>query len=162
MPASIPTIATHEAPDMPAADDLSLAFLQITATDLIAAMFLAQRGGTPVEIHAECGALRLIAGGIDISIPCLDGGDTSSVCLDAETFAAVYEQLRPIVKRMNTLTVFVAADGTLIINSQDTDFSTTAHGTPIAVHQPPTGLLSLAHPRNANSRTVENLFAQPA
>ena len=159
---SASTNTANQAPEAPASEELSLAFLHIGATDLIAAMFLAQRSGTPVEIHAEHGTLRLVAGAIDLSIASLDGSDVSSVRLDADTFAALYEELRPIAKYMHTLTIFVAADGTVIINSQDTDFSTTAYGTPIAILQLPAGIRRSARPRETNSQAVEALSAQPA
>ena len=131
----------NEVPDAPTADaprpdEPTLAFLNIRAADLAAAMFLAQRGGTAVEIHADDGTLRLIAGAVTMAIPCLDGSDTCAVRMEADTFAALYEQLRAAVKTAASLTIFVSTDGSLIINSQESDFSAAAQGEPIQVPAP--------------------------
>jgi hypothetical protein len=105
-------------------------------------MFLVQRAGTPIAIHAENGALRLVAGAIDLAIPGLDGGATCAVRLETDAFAALYEQLRPAVKRAGALTIFVATDGSLVFDSQETGFSASAHGTYLPIRAPSTSALS--------------------
>ena len=123
------TPATVDTPSAPTPDDTSLAFLQIGAAELAVAMFLAQRADAPITIHTENGALRLVAGAIDLSIPGLDGGATCAVRLETDAFAALYEQIRPAVKRAGTLTLFVATDGSIVLDSQETGFSASAQGT---------------------------------
>jgi hypothetical protein len=130
--------AADSTPDAPTPDAASLAFLQIGAADLAAAMFLAQRANAPIAIHAENGALRLIAGAIDLSIPGLDGGATCAVRLETDALAALYEQLRPAVKRAGALTIFVATDGSLVFDSQETGFSASAQGTYLPILAPST------------------------
>jgi hypothetical protein len=124
------TDSAYEAPDPPTpADSASLAFLHMGAADLAAAMFLAQRANAPIQIEAANGALRLIAGAIDLSIPGVDGDGHCAVRLETDAFAALYEQIRPAVKRAGTLTLFVATDGSIVFDSQDTGFSASAQGT---------------------------------
>ncbi len=151
--------ATDDAQHPPQSDAPDLAFLNIGAADLAAALFLVQRVGTPVEIHVNNGAIRLVAGATDLSLPCLDGSDVYSVRLEADALAAVYEQLRPAVKSMRTLTIFAATDGSLIFHSQDTDFSATAQGTalPIPTPQPIAPSTSMA-----DTQTVDAPFAYAA
>jgi len=132
------TDTPDEAPDEPTPNAASLAFLQIGAADLAAAMFLAQRANAPIAIHAENGALRLVAGAIDLAIPGLDGGASCAVRLETDAFAALYEQLRPAVKSAGALTIFVATDGSLVFDSQETGFSASAHGTYLPILAPST------------------------
>jgi hypothetical protein len=130
--------AADSTPDAPTANEAALAFLQIGAADLAAAMFLAQRANAPITIHAENGALHLVAGAIDLSIPGLDGGATCAVRLETDAFAALYEQIRPAVKRAGALTIFVATDGSLVFDSQETGFSASAQGTYLPIRAPST------------------------
>ena len=127
---SAPTItqAINDAP--------GLAFLTIGAADLVAALFLAQRGGTPVDIHLNNGALRLLAGAIDLAFPGLDGSDSCSLRLEHEALQALYQELRPVAKHMGALTLFAATDGSLVVDGQDTDFSASAQGTPLPILAP--------------------------
>jgi len=159
--ASAPIIAetTDDAQHAPQSDAPDLAFLNIGAADLAAALFLLQRAGTPVEIHVNNGALRLVAGATHLSLPCLDGSDACSVRLEADALAAVYEQLRSALKGMRTLTIFAATDGSLIFHSQGTDFSATAQGTvlPIATSEPIAPSASMA-----DTQTVDALVAYAA
>jgi hypothetical protein len=128
--------APDDASDAPTAEEPSLAFLSIGATDLAAAMFLAVRAGTAVEVCADNGTLRLSAGAIAVAIPCLDGSETCSVRLETDAFAALYEQLRLTVKQLGALTVFVSVDGSIVLSSQDADFSAAAQGTAIPLPPP--------------------------
>jgi hypothetical protein len=130
------TDAPDDASDAPTSDAPDLAFLSIGAADLAAAMFLAQRAGTAVEIHADNGTLRLSAGAITVAMPCLDGSETCSVRLEIDAFAALYEQLRPAVKQIGALTIFVSADNSIVLTSQDADFSAAAQGTAIPLPTP--------------------------
>ena len=136
--ASAPIVpeATDDAQHALSGDAPGLAFLNIGAADLAAALFLAQRAGTPVEIHVNNGALRLVAGAIDLSLPCLDGSDICSVRLEADALVALYEQLRLAVKSMGMLILFAATDGSVILNSQDSDFSATAQGIALPLPAP--------------------------
>jgi len=151
--------ATDDAQHAPPNDAPDLAFVDIGAADLAAALFLVQGAGTPVDIHVKGGALRLVAGATDLSLACLDGSDACSVRLEAHALAAVYEQLRSALKGMRTLTVFAATDGSVILNSQDTDFSATAQGTAllIATSEPIAPSTSMA-----DTQTVDALFAYAA
>jgi hypothetical protein len=127
------TAPAAETPDAPPPDDASLAFLHLGATELAAAMFLAQRANAPIQIEAARGALHLVAGAIDLSIPGLDGDGHCAVRLECAAFAALYEQLRPAIKNVNSLTIFVANDGSLVIDHQETDFSASAQGIALAI-----------------------------
>jgi len=110
----------------------ALACLSITAADLAAALFLVLRAGTPIDIHLNNGALCLVSGAIDLTLPGLDGSDSCSIQLSAEALSALYQELRPITRSLGLLTLFAAQDGSLIIASPDTDFSVTAQGTALA------------------------------
>ena len=126
---SEPRSAADEATvDMPA-----LAFVEIDATDLLAALRLAHRGGTPVTIRAEHGTLHLNAGPTALTIPGLDGDAAAAAQLGAESFAALYKQLRPAAKTAGVTAIFVEADGTVILDGRgETKFSAIVQGTPIA------------------------------
>jgi hypothetical protein len=159
--ASAPIIAeaTGDAQHAPPSDAPGLAFLDIGAADLAAALFLAQRAGTPVEIHVNNGALRLVAGAMDLSLPGLDGSDACSVCLEADAVVALYEQLRPAVKSAGMLTIFAATDGSVILNSQDTDFSATAQGVALPI---PAAQHIARSTSMADTQTVDALVAYAA
>jgi hypothetical protein len=130
---STTTAPAADTPDAPPPDDASLAFLRIAAADLAAAMFLAQRANAPIQIEATSGALHLVAGAIDLSIPGLDGDGHCAVRLERAALAALYERLRPAIKNVNSLTIFVANDGSLVIDHQETDFSASAQGIALAI-----------------------------
>jgi hypothetical protein len=128
------------------ADAPALAYLSIAAADLAAALFLVLRAGTPIDIHLNNGALRLLAGAIDLALAGADGSDSCSVQLTADALSALYQELRPVTRGLSLLTLFAAQDGSLIIDSPDTDFSVTAQGRALAL--PAADLLSrpqLAH-----------------
>jgi hypothetical protein len=154
--------APEDAPDAPTSDAPDLAFLSIGAADLAAAMFLAQRAGTAVELCADTGTLRLSAGTIAVAIPCLDGSDRCSVRIEADTFAALYEQLRLTVKRAGALTVFVSADGSIVLSSQEADFSAAARGIAIPLPMPEPSTLEAApvaaSTSSADTQTIDALF----
>jgi hypothetical protein len=151
--------AADGTPDAPTADDVSLAFLHLGAADLAAVMFLAQRANTPIQIAAANGTLHLSAGAIDLSIPGLDGGGHCAVRLEAAAFAALYEQLRPAVKRAGALTLFVATDGSIVFDSQDTGFSVSAQGIALAILPPSTSALepASATPSPSDTHIVDAL-----
>ncbi len=131
------TDRADEAPDPSTpADSVSLAFLHMGAADLAAAMFLAQRTNAPIQIEAANGALRLVAGAIDLSIPGLGGDGHCAVRLEADAFAALYEQLRLAVKSAGALTIFVATDGSIVFDSQETGFSASAQGAALPISAP--------------------------
>ena len=123
-----PPAADEAAVDMPA-----LAFVEIDATDLLAALRLAHRSGTTVTMRAEHGTLHLNAGPTDLTIPGVDGDAAAAALLDAESFTALYEQLRPAAKTAGVIAIFVEADGTVILDGRgETKFSAVVQGTPIA------------------------------
>ena len=110
---------------------------------------LATRAAAPVELRAEHGSLRLVAGTTDLTIPYLDGNAAAAVQLDAEAIAALYDQLRPVAKTAGVITLFLeASDGTVLLDGQgDTSFSATAQGRPIVSLCPVAATASAGDPR---------------
>lgn len=108
------------------------AFLSIGASDLAAALFLAMRAGTPVELRAEQGALHLIADAIGLTFPGSDGDGSAALHLEHAALTALYEQLLPIARTAGTLHVFVEpSDHVLVICGHgDGAFTATAAGEP--------------------------------
>jgi hypothetical protein len=119
---------TPQTTDTPTED--ASAFLAIGASDLAAALFLATRAATPVEVRADHSTLQLVAGMITLSFPCLDGDGTAAIRLEHAALSAPYEQLRPVVRSVGVLNLFVEpSDGLLFLCDQDnSDFSATASG----------------------------------
>jgi hypothetical protein len=113
----------------------TLAFVEIDATDLLAALRLAQRGGTHVTMYAEHGILRLIADTTELTLPGLDGDGAAAVQLDAVACLTLYEQLRPAAKTAGVIAIFIEpADGQVILDGRgETRFSVVAQGTPVLV-----------------------------
>jgi hypothetical protein len=114
------------------ADAQPLAFVEIDATDLLAALRLVQRGGTPTIIRAEHGTLHLSAAPTELTIPGLDGDGAAAVQLDAAAYLALYEQLRPVARTAGVLAIFIVpSDGQVILDGRgETRFSAVAQGTP--------------------------------
>jgi len=146
-------------------DEQALAFLELDATDLVAALFLATRAATPVELRAEHGSLRLVAGITDLTFACLDGNAAAAVQLDGEAITALYDQLRPVAKTAGVLALFIeASDGTVLLDGRgDTSFSATAQGRPIIspcpVAEPQPDVTPVAAPAPADHpRTLDALF----
>jgi hypothetical protein len=161
--ASMDSIPQDEAGEGP-----PMAFLSLSASDLAAALFLVSRADTPVEIHAENGQLRLVAGPIDVRFPCLDGSEAAAVRIDHDPFKALYDDLRPVAPRLGAVTVFVVpSDGTVVISTDDSAFSTDAEGETLDAHasdpltepaMTATPAPSDAHPPVANTATVDALY----
>jgi hypothetical protein len=126
-------------PPASAADEIGtvsgLAFVEIDATDLLAALRLAQRGGTPVTMYAEHGTLRLLADTTELTIPGLDGDGAAAVQLDAVALNALYDQLRPAAKTAGVIAIFIEpADGQVILDGRgETTFSAITQGTPVPI-----------------------------
>jgi hypothetical protein len=124
-----PTETPLSAPEETAA----LAFVEIDATDLLAALRLGRRGGAPVTIRAAQGTLELRAGVTQLVIPGLEGAACAATQLDQEAFSSLYEQLRPVAKTAGVLALFIEDDGTLILGGRtETHFSIIVQGMPIA------------------------------
>jgi hypothetical protein len=124
--------ATAASTAMP--EDAPLAFVEIDATDLLAALRLARRGGATITIRAQDGTLHLNAGTTALTVPGLDGASRAATQLDEHAFSTLYEQLRPIVRTAGVLAIFVETDGTLILDSRgETTFSAVIQGTPLAI-----------------------------
>jgi hypothetical protein len=161
--ASMDSIPQNEADDGP-----PMAFLLLSASDLAAALFLVSRAGTPVEIHAENGQLRLVAGPIDVRFPCLDGSEAAAVRIDHDRFKALYDDLRPVAPRLGAVTVFVvSSDATVVISTDDSTFSTDAQGETLDAYVTKTivdlatsaiATPSDAHPPVADAVTVDALY----
>ena len=155
--------ASSAAPAPTATDDGdAIAFLDIGAMDLLAALFLVARGDTPIALRVECGTLHLDAPPIALAFPGIDGGNSAAVRLETQAVAALYEQLRPIAKRLAVITIFVApSDGSVVLCSHDETFSATAQGTTLPASTPalsqPDSALTHAPPR-ADSDIVEALY----
>ena len=131
--------ADHHTATADSADEDTMAFLDISASELAAALFLAARAGTPVEVRAERGRLHLVAGTIDLTFPCLDGHGIAAVRLEADAYSALYDQLRPVVKSAGAITVFVEpSDGLVYLCGQDETFSAEAKGETIRIVTAPT------------------------
>jgi hypothetical protein len=122
--------------DAPAdADAQTLAFVEIDATDLLAALRLAQRGGTQVTMYAEHGTVRLIADTTELTLPGLDGDGAAAVQLDAVALNALYDQLRPAAKTAGVIAIFIEpSDGQVILDGRgEITFSVITQGTPIPI-----------------------------
>ncbi len=120
--------------DAPAdADAQPLAFVEIDATDLLAALRLVQRGGTPVIIRAEHGTLHLTAAPTELTIPGLDGDGAAAVQLDDAAFGRPLRAAAPTVRTVGVLAIFIVlADGQVILDGRgETRFSAVAQGTPV-------------------------------
>jgi len=130
---STSVIATTTTPAGPDADhEDGMAFLSITASDLAAALFLTARATTPIELHAENGALHLAGGGIQLTLSCLDGHGSAAVRLEPSTVIALYDQVRPAASSIGAITVFVeGAGGSVYLCGQDETFSAEARGVAI-------------------------------
>ena len=115
-----------------AADEDGMAFLTLAAADLAAALFLALRATTPIELGAEHGKLRLSTGATDLTLACLDGSGTAAVSLEADVLSTLYDQLRPAARSAGPITLFVeTASGSVYLCSQDETFSAEASGVPL-------------------------------
>jgi hypothetical protein len=134
-------ITTSNVNSEDAADEDASAFLSISASDLAAALFLASRAGTSVELRAEQGALHLIANTVNLTVPGSDGDGSAAIRLEQAALAALYEQLRPIAKTAGTLHVFVEpSDRTIVLCGHgDDEFAATAQGEPLPIAPTPTG-----------------------
>jgi hypothetical protein len=132
-------------PPMSATEDLTdedaSAFLTIGASDLAAALFLASRAGTSVELRAEQGALHLTADAISLTLPGSDGDGSAAIRLEHAALAVLYEQLRPVAKTAGTLHVFVEPSDRAIVlcGHGDDAFTATLEGEPIPLAPTPTG-----------------------
>jgi hypothetical protein len=160
--------SVDSAPEDEAGEGPPMAFLSLSASDLAAALFLVSRAGTPVEIHAENGQLRLVAGPIDVRFPCLDGSEAAAVRIDHDRFKALYDDLRPVATSLGAVTVFVVpSDGTVVISTDDSTFSTDAQGETLDAHaseprtEPATSATpapSNPYPPVADAATVDALY----
>ncbi len=136
--------ALDAAPDAPglAPQDVApverpMAFVVLSGTDLAATLFLASRATSPVDVSIDYGQLRLVAGPIDVSYPCLDGDEAAALRLPADAFNVLYDRLRPVATRLGTVTVFMTpSDGSLVLCSEGDTFSASAYGQPIASPSP--------------------------
>lgn len=128
------SILTSATPDEPlATDEDGMAFITLAAADLAAALFLALRTTTPIELRAEHGKLCLTAGATNLTLACLEGNGIAGVGLEASALSVLYDQLRPTAKSGGTMTLFVEPrDGSVYLCSQDETFSAEARGVPIA------------------------------
>jgi hypothetical protein len=129
------SIACTAAPaDEPlATDEDGMAFVTVAAADLAAALFLALRATTPIELRAERGGLHFVGELIDLKLLCLDGSGTAAVSLEADGMSTLYDQLRPAVRSAGPITLFVeTTSGSVCLCSQDETFSAEAIGVPIA------------------------------
>jgi hypothetical protein len=143
--------------------DAPLAFLMLAASDLAATLFLVARAGTPAEVRAENGTLRLVAGPIDVTFPCLDGSNSAAVRLDHATVKALYDDLRPVASKLGAVTIFVApSDGSVVCSTDDGAFSALAQGEAIMVvppmPAPPTEPDAADRPPVADAAALDALY----
>lgn len=133
--------ATPNAPGLAHQDvapaERPMAFAVLGGTDLAATLFLASHATGSVDVRIDYGQLRLVAGPIDVSYPCLDGDEAAALRLPADAFSALYERLRPVATRLGPVTVFITpSDGSLVLCTEGDTFSASAYGQPIVSLSP--------------------------
>ena len=115
-----------------ATDEDGMAFVTLAAADLTAALFLALRATTPIELRAECGSLHLVGEVADLTLACHDGSGTAAVSLEADVIRTLYDQLRSAARSAGAITIFVeTTSGSVYLCSQDETFSAEARGVAI-------------------------------